>query len=222
MKKKCQRSFCIAAGLLVGFVLWTLFVRLIDVQAIGPLGSSVGFATLNGYVHRLTGVHMSLYHLTDWLSLIPIAIVLGFGVLGLWQWIRRKSLFAVDGSIVMLGIFYIVVMSFFVFFEYAVINYRPVLIEGRLEPSYPSSTTMLVMCVMPTAAMQLFERVKNRLLLRIGVVAIVAFVAFMVSGRLISGVHWLSDIIGGAMLSAALVVAYDGAGKLNLFAKKSI
>ena len=108
----------------------------------------------------------------------------------------------------MLGVFYIVVMAAYIVFELVEINYRPTLIGEYLEVSYPSSTTMLVMCVMPTAAMQLNLRIKKTLIRRCAVVAIVAFTAFMVIGRLISGVHWITDIIGGAILSAGLVMIY--------------
>ncbi|MBQ5837189.1 MAG: phosphatase PAP2 family protein, partial [Clostridia bacterium] len=202
MKKKKLR---IAIALLVSFALWTALVRLADVQAIGPEGSVVGFATLNGSVHKLTGVNWILYAVTDWLGLVPIAVALGFAVLGLAQLISRKSLCRVDRSILALGVFYFVVMVAYLFFEAVVINYRPVLIEGQLEASYPSSTTMLVMCVMPTAAIQLNARIKDNLLRRIVTISVVAFTAFMVVGRLISGVHWITDIIGGALLSAGLV-----------------
>ena len=96
----------------------------------------------------------------------------------------------------------------YIFFEINVFNYRPVLINGYLEASYPSSTTMLVMCVMPTALMQLNNRIKNQILRWCVASVITAFTMFMVLGRLISGVHWLSDIIGGALLSAGLVLLY--------------
>jgi undecaprenyl-diphosphatase len=192
----------------VAFVLWTVLVRFVDVRAIGPELSSVGFAALNGFVHELTGVNWLLYTATDWLGLVPIAVALGFAVLGLVQLINRKSLRKVDHSILALGAFYIVVMAVYTFFEIVVINYRPTLIDGYLEASYPSSTTMLVMCVMPTAAMQLNVRIKNTVLRRCAIIAIVAFTAFMVIGRLISGVHWITDIIGGALLSAGLVMIY--------------
>ena len=208
MKKKNQKSFCIATCLLAAFLLWTAAIQFVDVQAIGPQGSSVGFATMNRFVHNLTGVHMSLYTITDWLSLVPFMFVMGFGILGLIQWIRRKHLLKVDYSILVLGGFYIVVMAAFVLFEVLVINYRPVLIDGVLEASYPSSTTMLVMCVMPTAIMQFHARIQNKVLRRCVTYAITAFIAFMVIGRLISGVHWLTDIIGGALLSAGLVLMY--------------
>ena len=208
MEKKNKKMLIGGAILLAIFVLWTVLVSFIDVQRIGPKESSIGFATLNGYVHRLTGVTMPLYTITDWLGLVPIAVALGFAVLGLVQLIRRKQLRMVDHGILALGLFYLVVIAAYVFFEIVVINYRPILIDGQLEASYPSSTTMLVMCVMPTAAMQLNVLIKNIVLRRCTVVAIIAFTVFMVIGRLLSGVHWITDIIGGAIFSAGVVMMY--------------
>lgn len=203
-----KQKFCIALGLLAAFMLWTVAVRSIDVQPIGPRESTVGFATLNGFIHNLTGVHMTLYTITDWLGLVPVAFGFGFAVLGLVQWIKRKSILKVDCSILILGGFYIVTLAAYLFFESYVVNYRPVLIEGYLEASYPSSTTLLVLCVMPTAMMQLRDRVQQPMLRKCVSIVITAFMAFMVIGRLISGVHWLTDIIGGILLSAGLVMLY--------------
>lgn len=208
MKKRNKKNFGIAIGLLVTFVVWTIAISYLDVQAIGPKGSSVGFATLNGFFHNLTGVHMQIYTITDWLGLVPLYFVLGFALLGLIQLVKRRSLFKVDYSILVLGGFYIIVMAAYVFFEIFVINYRPVLIEGCLEASYPSSTTMLVMCVMPTAIMQLNERIGNKRIRKMIACILSIFTVFMVVGRLLSGVHWMTDIIGGALLSAGLVMLY--------------
>jgi undecaprenyl-diphosphatase len=159
-------------------------------------------------VHELTGVHFALYTITDWLGLVPVAVGFGFAVLGLVHWIRRKNILKVDFNLLALGGFYLLVLAAYLFFESCVINYRPVLINGILEASYPSSTTMLAMCVMPTAAMQLNGRIGNRRVRKFVAAAILAFTAFMVIGRLISGVHWFSDIVGGALLSAGLVILY--------------
>ena len=194
--------------MLLAFLLWTAAIQFVDVQAIGPQESSVGFATINQLVFNLTGVHMSLYTITDWLGLVPLMFVMGFGTFGLIQWIQRKHLLKVDYSILVLGGFYIVVMAVYVLFEMLVVNCRPVLIDGILEASYPSSTTMLVMCVMPTTIMQFNARIKNNVLKRFVASAMIAFVVFMVIGRFVSGVHWFSDMIGGALLSAGLVLMY--------------
>ena len=131
MKKK----FFVGAGFLGAFVLWTVLVSLVDIRPIGPNGSRVGFAALNGFVHGLTGVNLLLYTVTDWLGLVPIAVAFGFAVLGLVQWIKRKSLLKVDRSLLVLGGFYIVVMAAYIFFEAVVINYRPVLISGQCASS---------------------------------------------------------------------------------------
>ena len=216
MKKETKKNFGIAAILLGAFVVWTAAVRLVDVQPIGPQGSAVGFATINGWVHSLAGVHMSLYTVTDWLGLVPIGVAMGFALLGLIQWIKRKHLRQVDYSIIVLGGFYLLVMAAYVLFEVVVINYRPVLINGYLEASYPSSTTMLVLCVMPTTLMQLNARIKNQTLKRWVGFGITAFILFMVIGRLLSGVHWFTDIIGGALLSAGLVMLYYSITSLEI------
>ena len=215
MKKRNQKNFCVTACLLTVFVLWTIAISYFDVQAIGPESSSVGFAALNGFFHSLTGVHMLIYTITDWLGLVPLCFVLGFGILGLVQMITRRSLLKVDYNILVLGGFYVIVMAAYLFFEVFVINYRPVLIEGYLEASYPSSTTMLVMCVMPTAIMQFRERIGNSKLRNSIVCVIIAFTAFMVIGRLLSGVHWITDIIGGALLSKGLVMLYHSVCSLK-------
>ena len=198
-RKKCGT----AIGLLLSFVLWTVAVTRIDVAPIGPNESTVGFSALNGWFHCLTEVHMTLYTLTDWLGLVPIAVAFGFAVLGLCQWIRRRRLREVDMDILLLGGFYVVVIVVYLLFESVVINYRPILIDGFSEVSYPSSTTLLTLCVMLTA----LRRCRHRLPAAI----ILIFTVCMVIGRLLSGVHWLSDILGGIFLSGGLVLLYDAA-----------
>ena len=206
--KRIRKSFVASMCLLTAFVLWTVAICFVDVRAIGPQSSSVGFAGINGFVHNLTGVHWGLYNITDWLGFVPIFVCMGFSILGLIQWIKRKSICKVDHDILILGGFYMITIAAYLLFESVVINYRPVLIGGILEASYPSSTTMLVMCVMPTAVMQFNSRIRNKLLRNIVAATLVAFIAFIAIGRLLSGVHWLTDIVGGALLSTGLVMMY--------------
>ena len=209
LKRKNKRNLFAAVGFLGAFALWTVAVSFHDVQPIGPGESIVGFAAINRLFHSLTGVHMTLYTVTDWLGLVPVAVCIGFAILGLCQWVRRGSPLRVDADILLLGGFYLAVIAAYLLFEEIPVNYRPTLIDGRLEVSYPSSTTLLVLTVMPTAAMQLHTRIKTPFLRRSIIASIVLFVLFMVIGRLISGVHWLTDIIGGIGLSGGLVMLYD-------------
>ena len=155
-----RKIFC-ALGFLIAFGVWTAIVCTADVRAIGPRESEVGLAAVNQFVHGITGVHFSLYILTDWLGLVPVLVGFGFAVLGLFQWIQRKSIRKVDRNILLLGGFYLVMLAAYLFFEAHPVNYRPVLIDGVLEASYPSSTTLLVLCVMPAAVMQWKARIAS-------------------------------------------------------------
>ena len=211
MKRQNIKNLLSSIFLFVSFVVWTFLVSFVDVKAVGPMGSCVGFSKINTTFHALTGVHFTLYNITDWLGLVPIAFALGFAILGLAEWIKRRRLRKVDYSLFVLGGFYIVTIAAYILFENIVINYRPTLINGFLEASYPSSTTLLVLTVMPTALLELKERIKHTTLRKCVVGVIVLFIIFMVIGRLISGVHWLTDIIGGMVLSSALVLLYRAA-----------
>ncbi len=208
MRKDNQKTLYTAICTLAVFLLWTTAIQFIDVKAIGPQNSTVGFATLNQFIHNLTGVNMSLYTITDWLGLVPLGFAMGFAVLGFIQWIKRKRILKVDYSILVLGGFYVLVIAMYIFFEMFVVNYRPILINGFLEASYPSTTTMLVMCIMPTAIMQFNNRIKNETLKKLISILIIVFIIFMVIGRILSGVHWITDIIGGTILSCGLVMMY--------------
>ncbi len=190
------------------FLIWTVMIQCVDVKPVGQNGTDIGFAGINTWFHGLTGVHMTIYTVTDWLGLVPIAICMCFGVLGLVQLIKRKSLFKVDRDIIVLGIYYLIVIFAYLFFEMVPINYRPIPIEGIMEASYPSSTTLLVLSVMPTLTYQVRRRVKNDTL-RIAIIRVgELFAALMTLGRTVAGVHWLTDIIGSILLSFGLFMFY--------------
>ena len=209
MKEK--RNLLAGVGLIGAFALWTVLIQYVDVQAVGQNGTKIGFADFNVWFHRLTGVHMTIYTITDWLGLAPIFICLCFGALGFVQLVKRRSLLKVDPDILLLGIYYVLVIACYLIFEMIPINYRPVLIEGRLEASYPSSTTLLVLSVMPTLWFQANRRVSNAMIRKAVAVFVVTFSVFMVIGRLVSGVHWATDIIGSVLLSAGLYMLYRSA-----------
>lgn len=216
-----KRNLTWGIGSLIAFALWTVLILLVDVKAVGPNDSKVGFATFNTWFHRLAGVHMTLYTVTDWLGLVPIAVCMGFGCLGLCQLIKRKSLFKVDTDILLLGGYYMLVTFGYLFFEMVPINYRPILIDGFLEASYPSSTTLLVLSVMPTLVFQVNRRCDDRRMKQITMMTVVLFSAFMVIGRLISGVHWATDIIGSILLSFGLFKLYQSAVTATDMRKKN-
>lgn len=213
MKANAKGKGKLLAGmlLLAVFVLWTMLIQGVDVQPVGQNGTNVGFATFNVWFHQVTGVHMTAYTVTDWLGLVPIGGCLCIGGIGAVQLVRRKSLLKVDPDLLLLGVYYILVIFAYLFFEMVPINYRPIPIDGVMEASYPSSTTLLVLSVMPTLTFQVDRRSGNPHLRKAVTAFAVLFSAFMVAGRLVSGVHWATDIVGSVLLAAGLFMMYRSA-----------
>lgn len=220
MKKKVKSSFIVTGLLFLLFVLFTVVVSTVDVRQIGPQGSEVGLATLNEFVFQKLGVHMIWYSITDWLGVVALLTAFCFAVIGLIQAVNRKSLLKVDIRIILLGIYYVIVIVAYVFFEIFIINYRPVILEESvgLEASYPSSHTMLVICIMG-AALVLFQQMIQNKMIRVIMNSLSGLVIFItVVGRMISGVHWFTDIVGGILLGITLIQLY--ASVLRLIAWK--
>lgn len=212
--RKGKNNLRAGAVYLVLFGVWTVLIQKIDVQMAGETGREVGFATLNRWLHQLTGVHMKLYTVTDWLGLVPVAICLFFAAVGFAQLVNRKNLLNVDADILLLGVYYALVILGYLVFEMVPINYRPVFIEGRLEASYPSSTTLLVLSVMPTLVFQAEHRLKQPRAKEIVRILAGCFSAFLVVGRLVAGVHWATDILGAVFLGRGLFCLYKAAAVL--------
>ena len=210
MKKNKDKSLLFGGVMLSLFALWTLLVVMVDVQPVGVNGTGIGFAGLNCWFHSVTGVNLQLYYITDWLSIIPFLICSCFALVGFCQLIKRKSLIRVDVDIILLGVYYSMVIFCYVAFEIIPINYRPVLINGVMEVSYPSSTTLLVLAVMPTLTFYCKRNMKSATIFKIIRFSTTLFSFVMVMARLISGVHWLTDIVGGILLSSGLFNIYKG------------
>ena len=211
MKRKIYLTATIALfGL---FFLFTALVMTVDVQPIGPNGSTVGLASINGAFRDALGTTESYnelwYNISELAGLIPLATAGCFAIFGLCQAIKRKSLFKVDSHLFILAGFYAALLLAYVGFEIIEINFRPVLIEGELEASYPSSHTMLSVGIMTTAIFELHELIKNKkALLIIFDVACIAVALTVLLGRLLSGVHWLTDIIAGILIVSSLICLY--------------
>ncbi|MBQ7677164.1 MAG: phosphatase PAP2 family protein [Lachnospiraceae bacterium] len=222
MKEKKQ--FLPAAVLLGMFLLWTILVKTVDVAAIGPEDTKVGFSHLNGAVHELFGFSNLWYTLTKISGCFAFLVIAVFALLGLIQMIVRKDIRKVDRPLLALGGLYVVTAVLYVFFEKVVVNYRPVILPGEehVEASYPSTHTLLAVVVFGSAFLLFGRYVQNETAQAILQIVNVVLLVFTVLGRLLSGAHWLTDIIGGILLGAGLVCAYVPLSKGKRRRKKRI
>lgn len=217
-------SFAAPVVFAIASLLFTLLVKIVDVDTAGPSGTKIGLSRLNVFFHELTGEHLFLYRVSQITGALALLVAFLFAAYGTMQLIRRKNLFRVDPRIRTLGAVYLLTVLLYLFFEIIVINYRPVIMPGDSvpEPSYPSSHTMLACVVFLTAA-PACKNLFRHLRLRVAPVryAGILLAALTVFCRLFSGVHWLTDIIGGSLFSAFLIslysrILYFVAGKKNI------
>lgn len=204
MKKK---NIILTSILLVIFGVYTYVVKTVNVKAIGPNKSKVGLATFNGWFHKIIGSNMKIYKVTEYLGYALLVIVAVFAIIGLIQLIKRKSLLKVDREVISMGILYAGMFAFYFLFEKLIINYRPILIDKVLEASYPSSHTMLAMCVGVSFCMvadKYFGKASKFLKF-----IVLTLLTLVIAGRIISGVHWASDILGGVILSTVLISLFN-------------
>ncbi len=209
-KKNARKYFILGAIVFALFAVLTVLIKTVDVKAVGPLDSEIGLSRINTYFRDLIGENMTLYDITELLGYLAILVAGCFALYGVYQLIKGKSIKAVDSDIIVLGVFFAVVICAYVFFEIFIINYRPIITEGELEASFPSSHTMLSVSVFGAAIHQLWNRISNKTL-RITAVSLCSLIIIAtVVGRLLSGVHWFTDIVAGLLLSISLLLIYVG------------
>lgn len=162
MKRKSKLT--LASISLVGTVILIVMLRFVDIAPIGANKTSIGLSHLNRFFFGLFGVNMLWYTVTDWLGIAAILTAFVFSVTGFIQLIKRKSVLKVDREVLALGGLYLIVIGLYVLFEKAVVNYRPIIMPGGVQPeaSFPSSHTMLVCVIMGSAVMLTGRYIKNK------------------------------------------------------------
>ena len=203
MKKLKWKNISILLGIVS--IIYIIMLKTIDVKPIGPYHTKVGFAAINNFVHIHLPKNMIWYNITKYLGYLTFILVIYYAIIGLKQLIKGKSLKKVDKKILLLGAFYVLVGIVYIIFEKVIINYRPVLMEGELEASFPSSHTMLALCVCASSLVMSKNYIKSEKAKQILDIVTWIIMIVLVVGRLISGVHWLTDIIGGIIISGFLL-----------------
>lgn len=217
MKEK-MRQLRTPIGLFLLFILYTICLTLIDVQKVGPRNSEIGFATMNQYLFHRIGVSPFWYQVTEVLGIFPLLIMGYFALRGFFQLCVRKKLSLIDSEIIAMGFLYVGIAAIYVLFEKVVINFRPILIEGHLEASYPSSHTFLAITVL-LSAFHVLQKEGGRIKQIVAYLCLLAMVMIII-GRLLSGAHWGTDIFGGTLLGLSFVLFYVAPFEKRQHAKK--
>ncbi len=209
MEKK-KISLLTAIVLFVVTVIYTVLVFFVDKAPIGPEGTEVGFAVMNGTFRDAIGLNPLWDKITDVMMALSFAAALSFVVMGVVQLVRKKSILKVDKEILALAVVYVLVVVMYVFFDKVPLNYRPFILEGESGPeaSFPSTHTLVICTVLATAIVAWNRILENKKLANILCIAAIAVIVVGTAGRVVAGVHWLTDIIAGVLFSATITAAY--------------
>lgn len=167
---------------------------------------------MNDAIFDFFGTNKTFDRISDILLVVMLAIVAGFALSGLAQLIKRKKFKKVDSEIVsMIPSLLLLVAIYFLFDKVWVLNYRPILVNGVAEASFPSTHTLIAVTVLGMTMMSLPRYIKNRKQrILIDVLALIAMAA-MAFLRVASGMHWMTDVLGGIVFGIDLVLVYGGA-----------
>ena len=144
--------------------------------------------------------------ITDIILVASIAVLGVFAVLGLYQWIKRKSLKKVDKPLlVMLVPLAFMAATYIIFDKFLILNTRP---NGSGEPSFPSTHTMVVATIFLLTAIILPNYIKSKTTRVIMDIVMLLFIALVSVGRVLANMHWVSDVVGGLIFAAIFAAIY--------------
>lgn len=209
MKIKIRNPYLWLALLsLILFAVFVILVSAVDVQPIGPEKSFIGLATINAFFRDNITPCSACYVITQILGYVALVVALAFAVTGVVQLFKRKHFSLVDKEILALGVVYVLTVATYAGFEIFPLNYRPILADGELAASFPSSHTMLFITVMCTGLIAVEHKIRSAPLRATAIASTALLSVAMVVLRTLSGVHWFTDIIGGILLSLTFVLCY--------------
>ena len=209
-----KRNLIITILLLVSSIIFIVLLKRVDIKCDAVNNSCIGLATINQFIFNKIGVNMTWYTITDWLGIIPVLMSVVYAIIGLKQLMKRKSIKKVDKEILCLGVFYILVILIYILFEKCIINYRPILMNGFLEASFPSSHTLMTICLCGSSIIINNKLFKSNFTKILNIISSIIIIITII-GRLISGVHWFTDIIGGILISSCLLMLFYSILNLN-------
>ena len=206
-KIKQSKSTALFASilLLISSIVFTVAVSFLDVKENPDGGHNIGLSSVNLAFHKTFPYNEVLHNISEYAGYIPVLFALFFALMGAGQALKHKSFKRVDNVLFFLAGYYVIVGFVYLIFEKFCINVRPIMLDGEWEASYPSSHTLFSITLSASAILVndiFYAKAKWRRPMNV-----LAYI-FMLSVpvlRLFSGVHWLSDIVGGVIISATLV-----------------
>ena len=141
------------------------------------------------------------------ITLIAALAVLGvFALLGLYQWITRKSFQKVDQNLrAFIPPIILMVVVYIIFGKFIILSVRP---DGSGEPSFPSTHTMVVATIFSIVALNLKHYVRQKPLRIVLYIVMLILTILTAIGRVASNKHWPTDVACGLVFALVFTGIY--------------
>ena len=201
-------SYALTIILLISFIVFTIIVKCVDVKPLGINETNIGLSTFNISVRDKIPYNETWYKITKYFGYLWFVVCGLFAAYGIYLFIKNKSLKKIDYKLYILFSIFLLAIILYISFEFIKINYRPILEDGKMELSYPSSHTLLSIAIFVPSALYIIDSKFNKIFKYISVPTLLILAILIVVGRFLSGVHWATDIFGGIILGSFLISLY--------------
>lgn len=209
LNKKRDIPYIVALAAFAGFAVLIILLSCADVR-VAPNGGKIGLGKMNITVSYALGYGETWYKISKILGYVVLAAAVFNVAVTVWQYFKRKKLIAVDREFLCLCGLYAAVAVVYVAFELFPVNFRPTSSGNNLEASFPSSHALLALTVCGSSAIVAFRKIGSRPWRIAAITAESVLAVALVASRTLSGVHWITDVIGSVILSVALVSCFVG------------
>lgn len=199
-----KRYLIISCASLLLFLLFLIMLYTVDVKNIGAGVTKVGLCFINNHSFMASNASM-------WDKISDVCMYLGIGVigalfiLGVVQLIQRKNILKVDKEILVFGCLVVLMIIIWLFFDKVlIVNNRPILVDGKVECSFPSTHIMITSFALLSGSYYLFKKINKKHLTIIMYVASAIIVTICFLGRVLSGMHFLTDAVCGLLMGLFL------------------
>lgn len=197
-----KKGLCITIVSLVLFNILMILLCFVNVKEVEPFGKIGLYGFNNTYRHDY---NKTLDIISDVLLYLSIAAFVAAVVYFAYGLIKNKFK-KVDYRLLVYFIITVCVVITYLIFDHVVkLNNRPNIIDGELEGSFPSTHVLMATYLLLPLTTLFFKEGREKDTKKIDLDTIVTTIAFVIIGamfvlRLWSGMHWMTDCIGGVLL----------------------
>ncbi len=212
LKKVLNKYSLMGLGFL--FIFLILLILLMSVDKASNIYKEIGLYNFNK-IFLVDYYNESWDGFSDVILYISILFILGLIIYGIYQLYKRKSLFKVDKDIILTGFgFVFIIIIWFIFDKFIDINYRPIAVNGSAQTSFPSTHVMLACFSLLATTRIILKRNTNELKYNIITYGGVSILVILCSlGRILSKMHWTTDVLGAIFISLAIFFIIIGLDK---------